>query len=108
MDMLSVRDGVVLQSSVILLQILGVVGLILSRAVPGSRLGTQARWVLVLAVIGLGIAGVLHGHDRSGMNLIAGGTMTFLLVGMITGTNPTTPPRTSRKTDAVEPTLIAP
>jgi hypothetical protein len=41
--------------------------------------------------VGLGLAGAVCGHERSSFGLMAGGTMTVLLLGMTMGTHPASP-----------------
>lgn len=107
MDLLLVRAGVDSPSLVMMLQVLGVVGLVLFRALPSSRWGSRGKLLLVLAVVGLGLAGVLHGQHRSGTGLFAGATMAFLLVGMISGTAPIRTTLPTRSTSTVEAGLPA-
>ncbi len=85
MDWCPVRFCAVLDSMVILFQILGVLTLFLcrSRAVPG--LAKPARIIYVVAVVGLGLAGTLCGHLGSDFGLFAGLSMTGLLIAMTLG-----------------------
>ena len=84
----SVRLSDLLELSVILFQFFGVAALCLSRLFPASRWAERGRAGFVIAVLGLGIAGALCGRHDSEFALFAGGTMTFLLIGMIVGSGP--------------------
>lgn len=73
-----------LEGLVVVLQVAGVLGLALSR-LSGVRWAERGRVGLVLALVGLGIVGALLGRHDSEFALFAGGTMTFLLIGMTLG-----------------------
>ncbi len=77
-------DGL-LEVAVMLFQFCGVASLCLTRLVPSARLADYGRVGFVFALVGLGIAGALCGRFDSEFALFAGGTMTFLLIGMIIG-----------------------
>ena len=70
---------------VMVFQVAGVTALFLNRLLPASRWGRRARAGFVIAVFGLGITGALCGRHDSEFALFAGGTMTFLLIGMTVG-----------------------
>lgn len=75
-----------LEVLVLLFQVCGVLGLVLSRLAPQStRWSSHGHVGFIVAVIGLGIAGALCGRHDSEFALFAGGTMTFLLIGMTIG-----------------------
>jgi hypothetical protein len=84
----TVRLSDVLELSVILFQVFGVAALCLTRLFPASRWAERGRAGFVVALLGLGIAGALCGRHDSEFALFAGGTMTFLLIGMIMGSGP--------------------
>jgi hypothetical protein len=66
-------------------QLLGVTTLCLTRLVPETRWADHGRIGFVFALVGLGVFGALCGRFDSEFALFAGGTMTFLLIGMIVG-----------------------
>jgi hypothetical protein len=71
---------------VVFLQVAGVACLCLHRLLPERRWGKRLRILVLLAVVGLGLSGAVVGRHDSEFALFAGGTMTMLLIGMITGT----------------------
>lgn len=77
-------DGV-LEVVVMLFQVFGVATLCLTRLVPQVRWADRGRVGFVFALVGLGVFGALCGRFDSEFALFAGGTMTFLLIGMIVG-----------------------
>ncbi len=77
-------DGL-LEIAVMLFQFVGVATLCLTRLVPATRWADCGRVGFVLALVGLGVFGALCGRFDSEFALFAGGTMTFLLIGMIIG-----------------------
>ncbi len=77
-------DGV-LEVVVMMFQVLGVATLCLTRLVPETRWADRGRVGFVFALVGLGVFGALCGRFDSEFALFAGGTMTFLLIGMIVG-----------------------
>jgi hypothetical protein len=81
----NVRICAWLEFSVVLFQVFGVGALCLSRLMPASRWAARGRVAFVVAVVGLGVAGALCGRHDSEFALFAGGTMTFLLIGMTAG-----------------------
>lgn len=85
MVMTSLRACAWLEITVMMLQVMGVAALCLSRLAPASRWSERGRLGFVLAMIGLGVAGALCGRHDSEFALFAGGTMTFLLIGMTIG-----------------------
>lgn len=94
----NVRIDGVLELAVMLFQVLGVTMLCLYRLVPATRWADRGRIGFVVALVGLGVFGALCGRNDSEFGLFAGGTMTFLLVGMIlgSGTTPSTATRPLR------------
>lgn len=89
MELSNVRLCEVLEVTIVLLQVLGVAALCLSRLFPNSRWATRGRAGVVLAMVGLAVAGAICGRHDSEFALFAGGTMTVLLIGMTTGNHPT-------------------
>ncbi len=81
----TVRLEAILELIVILLQVCGVVALCLTRLVPATRWADRGRAVFIVAMVGLGVAGALCGRHDSEFAFFAGGTMTVLLIGMISG-----------------------
>lgn len=78
-----------LEVLVLLFQIGGVLGLCLSRLAPKStKWSSHGHVGFIVAMFGLGIAGALCGRHDSEFALFAGGTMTFLLIGMTIGGGP--------------------
>ncbi len=77
-------DGV-LEVAVMMFQFFGVATLCLSRLFPTSRWADRGRIGFVFAMVGLGVAGAACGRHDSEFALFAGGSMTFLLIGMIAG-----------------------
>jgi hypothetical protein len=81
----NVRLDAILEMTVMLFQVCGVVALCLTRLVPATRWAERGRVVFIIAMIGLGVAGALCGRHDSEFALFAGGTMTVLLIGMTIG-----------------------
>lgn len=75
-----------LEPLVVFLQVAGVACLCLHRLLPARKWAVRLRVAVLLSVVGLGLAGALVGRHDSEFALFAGGTMTMLLIGMITGT----------------------
>lgn len=98
MVMSSVRACAILEFTVILFQVFGVVALCLSRLLPSPRWAERGKIGFIVALFGLGIAGAWCGRHDSEFALFAGGTMTLLLIGMTTGhgTTAATPPTAPR------------
>ncbi len=90
----NVRIDGVLEVAVMMFQVFGVATLCLTRLVPATRWADRGRVGFVVALVGLGVFGALCGRHDSEFALFAGGTMTFLLIGMImgSGSNPSTVP----------------
>ena len=101
----SVRVCAWLELAVVLFQVFGVAALCLNRLMPQTRWGDRARVVYVVALFGLGIAGALCGRHDSEFALFAGGTMTFLLIGMTAGSGHADATATSRPRVAAEANL---
>ena len=81
----NVRIDGVLEIAVMMFQVFGVATLCLTRLVPATRWADRGRVGFVVAMVGLGVFGALCGRHDSEFALFAGGTMTFLLIGMIIG-----------------------
>ncbi len=77
-------DGV-LEVAVMLFQVFGVATLCLTRLFPTTRWADRGKIGFVFALVGLGVFGAACGRHDSEFALFAGGTMTFLLIGMIAG-----------------------
>lgn len=87
----SIRVCAWLEISVMMFQLFGVAGLCLDRLFPRTRWAERGRVGSVVALFGLGLAGAICGRLDSEFALFAGGTMTFLLIGMTTGSGQTDP-----------------
>jgi hypothetical protein len=107
MDLTHIRPSALVECLVVILQVAGLAGLCLSRLAPTRSLANGGRAMLILAMIGLGIAGACCGRNDSGMGLFAGGTMTVLLIGIIAGGCPTETARTTAVHDVAETTALA-
>ena len=83
----NVRIDGVLEIAVMMFQVFGVATLCLTRLVPATRWADRGRVGFVVALVGLGVFGALCGRHDSEFALFAGGTMTFLLIGMIMGSH---------------------
>ncbi len=94
----NVRIDGVLEIAVMMFQVFGVATLCLTRLVPATRWADRGRVGFVVALVGLGVFGALCGRHDSEFALFAGGTMTFLLIGMImgSGSHHATAPRSIR------------
>jgi len=82
----NIRVDGVLEIAVMLFQFIGVATLCLTRLFPTTRWADRGRIGFVFALVGLGVFGAACGRHDSEFALFAGGTMTFLLIGMIAGT----------------------
>jgi hypothetical protein len=89
MELSNVRLCEILEVAIVLLQVAGVGALCLSRLFPSSRWATRGRAGVVVAMVGLAVAGAICGRQDSEFALFAGGTMTILLIGMTTGSHAT-------------------
>ena len=85
----NVRIDGVLEIVVMMFQVFGLATLCLTRLVPETRWADRGRVGFVVALVGLGVFGALCGRHDSEFALFAGGTMTFLLIGMIVGNSAT-------------------
>lgn len=97
MALSNLRTDAVLELVVMMFQVFGVAMLCMNRLMPDTRWAERGRVGLVLAMVGLGVAGAWVGRHDSEFALFAGGTMTFLLIGMIVG---------NCTTDAIAPTKV--
>jgi hypothetical protein len=86
---ISVRAAELLELSIMLLQMIGVVSLALYRLTAGTRIAHWARAGFILTLFGLATAGAIVAHHDSEFGLFAGGTMTVLLIGMTIGSRST-------------------
>jgi hypothetical protein len=93
MEFATIRPSALGESFVLIFQFVGLAGLLLSRLLPTTPWARHGKRIFVLGLIGLGAAGALCGSQQSGFSLMAGGTMTSLLVGMNLGTHATVPGR---------------
>jgi hypothetical protein len=76
----------IFEALVVLFQVCGILGLCLNRLMPRTtRWPSRGQAGLIVALFGLAIAGALCGRHDSEFALFAGGTMTFLLIGMTIG-----------------------
>ena len=101
----NVRICAWLEFSVVLFQVFGVVALCLYRLMPATRWAERGRAGFIVALFGLGLAGALCGRHDSKFALFAGGTMTFLLIGMTAGAGHHDPSLTTVPLVAREPHL---
>ena len=85
MDSLLAPSCASLELMVMVFQVAGVASLCLTRLCPGTIWAVRGRVGFVVSLIGLGIAGAMCGRHDSHFALIAGATMTVLLLGMIAG-----------------------
>jgi hypothetical protein len=81
----NVRLCAILELSVVLFQVFGVGALCLSRLLTATRWACRGRVGVIVAMVGLGVAGAMCGRHDSEFALFAGGTMTVLLIGMTMG-----------------------
>ena len=81
----SVRVCAWLELAVMMFQVFGVAALCLNRLLPATRWAERGRVGFIVALFGLGLAGAICGRHDSEFALFAGGTMTFLLIGMTMG-----------------------
>ncbi len=81
----NLRLCALLELTVMLFQVCGVLSLCLSRLLPATRWAAHGRIGSIVALVGLAVAGALCGRHASEFGLFAGVTMTVLLIGMTTG-----------------------
>ena len=97
MVMMPLRPSIVPEMAVMLFQVVGVIALCLSRfASRRTNWANRGRAGVVLALVGLGLAGAFCGRYDSQFSLFAGLTMTLLLIGITVGGG------------AIEPTVAIP
>lgn len=97
MMMVPLRASVMPELAVMLFQVAGVIALCLFRLAPkGTSWSDRGRAGVVVALIGLGLAGAFCGRYDSQFSLFAGLTMTALLIGITVGDA------------AIEPTVAIP
>jgi uncharacterized membrane protein YcfT len=81
----NLRLCALLELTVMLFQVCGVLSLCLIRLLPATRWALHGRIGSIVALVGLAVAGALCGRHASEFGLFAGVTMTVLLIGMTTG-----------------------
>ncbi len=96
-----------LEIAVILFQVFGVAALCLHQLMPATKWAKRGRVVLVIALFGLGLAGAFCGRHDSEFALFAGGTMTFLLIGVTMGSGHTDATAPAHAFASPEPNLAA-
>jgi hypothetical protein len=107
MDPFHVRHDLLIECLVMLFQFVGLAGLGLAWLAPTRRWRGRGQTLVLVAMVGLGLSGAACGRQDSAFGLFAGGTLTFLFIGMIAGgaspesTVPTGLP------DVAEPSLLA-
>ena len=106
---LSLPLSSVLELTVILFQVFGVVALCLCRLLPpaSARWANRGRVGFIVALVGLGFAGALCGRLDSEFALFAGGTMTVLFIGMTIGNGSSDTMETAPGPVAGEPNLAS-
>jgi hypothetical protein len=107
MDLTTVRACLLAETLVMLFQVVGVASLCLSRLAAGSSWARRGHFAFLVAMIGLGAAGAVAGRHDSAFGLFAGGTMTVLLIGMISGGGATHPTGVHGAVEGIEPGLAA-
>ncbi len=83
MDSLLIPSCETLEKLVMLLQVSGLGSLIFVRLRPNGRWTGRAKHAFLVSLVGLAITGALLGLEDSHFALVAGTTMTVLLIGMI-------------------------
>jgi uncharacterized membrane protein YcfT len=103
----NLRICALLELTVMLFQVAGVMALCLNRLLPATRWAAHGRTGSVVALVGLAVAGALCGRHASEFGLFAGVTMTVLLIGLTTGNGSgcTDSEADSRSPIGVEPNL---
>lgn len=90
MSLVQCNSSIVSEMLVMFFQTFGVACLFLNRLTDQrSSWHAPGRVGVIVAVIGLGVAGALCGRQDSEFALFAGGTMTVLLIGMTIGNSNT-------------------
>jgi hypothetical protein len=109
MALSSFRLCAMLEISVMLFQVVGVIALCVSRLLPptSTRWANRGRAGYVVAMIGLGLAGAFCGRHDSDFALFAGGSMTILLIGMTIGSGQVDPAVPPRSLVSAEPNLAS-
>jgi hypothetical protein len=100
MDLSTSRPGFVFESLVMLFQMVALTTLVLARLLPRHRWTHFGKAVFTWAIVGLGVAGSICAHHQSTMGLFAGGSVTFLVVGMIAGNHAAASERTTPQSRA--------
>ncbi len=107
MDFSPSLPGFLFESLVMLFQVVGLATLIFSRLLPSGRWTRRCKAMFIMALLGLGMAGAICAHHRSSMGLFAGGSVTFLLVGMIAGSHTAAPLGAHGISGSIEPNGLA-
>ncbi|HEU5116998.1 MAG TPA: hypothetical protein VFT74_10015 [Isosphaeraceae bacterium] len=107
MDLTTVRACLLAETFVMLFQVVGVAGLCLSRLAAGTSWTRRGHLIFVVAILGLGAAGAIAGRNDSAFGLFAGGSMTLLLIGMISGSGAGDPTHPTGSVEALESGLVA-
>lgn len=81
----SFQVSAIVELLVVLFQVFGVLALCVSRMHTGSRWAERGRVGVLIALVGLGVAGALCGRHHSEFSLFAGLTMGLMLVFMCLG-----------------------
>ncbi len=102
-----IRPCLLLEISVVVFQVIGVVALCISRLMPATRWAERGRVGFVIALIGLGVGGALCGRHDSEFALFAGVTLTALLIGMTIGESVTDPTHAVLRRRVAESPLVA-
>ena len=109
MALSSLRLCAMLELSVMLFQVVGVIALCVSRLVPptSTRWANRGRAGVVVAMIGLGLAGAFCGRHDSDFALFAGGSLTILLIGITMGSSQVAPAVPPHRLVSAEPNLAS-
>jgi len=96
-----------LEMFVMIFQIAGVASLCVTRLFPGTIWAIRGRVGFVVSLVGLGMSGAMCGRHDSHFALIAGATMTALLLGMIAGAGSLDTITPSRRVEGSENAIVA-
>lgn len=75
------RPNVVVEVAVLLFQLLGLVSIGLFLTAPAIRWARRARRLFIIALLGLGVSGIICSQYDSKFALFAGATLTAYLIG---------------------------
>jgi hypothetical protein len=81
----TLQVSAVLELLVVLFQVFGVLAFCVSKLHTGARWAERGRVGVVIALVGLGVAGTLCGRHHSEFSLFAGLTMGLMLVFICIG-----------------------